>query len=179
MAIARGAALLLAVLVGACDRGDDCFGSGGGWFGGESMTPPLLPIDGTWEGREAPFRGSAVWWRFELEEQYDQADGVLEGSYVTDYFFHWAGLRDVDTAQGTVTGFHCRDLEEVEIEFEITFPGNYGHEPPAELCRFVGRERGYDRLNGLLSCQEKPPGEVSPYPVRESAMYLDRVDGPF
>ena len=47
---------------------------------GESMTPPPPTLDGTWEGREAPFtaKGTSPWWRFDVEH-----DGS-SGTFVTD-----------------------------------------------------------------------------------------------
>ena len=168
------AVLLLAVPLGACR--DDCFGSGGS-FGLEAMTPPLIPLDGAWEGRQAPFDGRSAWWRIELES--GQKRGELTGEFITDRFYHFGEYPDADTARGPVTGFHCRNQDEVDFEFDVIYPGNFGHAPPVDFCRFSGRERGKERMNGLLTCYKKVRDRVSEHPRHEAALYLDRVDWPY
>lgn len=171
------AVLLLAVLTGACQPRGGCFDSGGGGFGLAVTTPPLFPIDGGWEGHEAPFGGGSAWWRIELES--GQKRGELRGEFITDRFYHIGNYPGPDTVRGSVTGFHCRNTDEVDFSFDVVSPGNWAHAPPVDFCRFSGRERGKERMNGLLTCYDKVRGEVSGYPSHETAMYLDRVDGPY
>ena len=166
------AVLLLAVLSGACQP--DCFDSRGGGSGIVAATPPLIPLDGTWEGHEAPFDGSRAWWRFELERGEER--GELRGTYTTDRFYHMKGELPKDTVRGPVTGSHCG--RNVDLDFEVTRPGNFGNVSPVDSCRLSGRERRKERINGLLTCEETARGDLGLSPSHETALYLDRVRPP-
>ena len=114
-------------------------------------------MDGAWEGHDGA-SNDGVWWRFDLEEQPIQTGIVrLNGSYVTDFFYHLEGSQGADTVRGSVQGgMQCLTLgaslpSEMDLRFEIEYPDGRN----TEHCHFtaaVWQQGVEENVHGVLMC---------------------------
>ena len=146
-------AFLLAVLLAAvaCDEVDE--------FSTDCANP--FSLDGAWEGHEGA-SDDGVWWRFDLEEQPIQRGAVrLNGSYVTDFFYHLEGFQGADTVGGSVQGgMRCLTLggsllpSEMDLRFEIEYPDGQNTEH-CHLTASVWRQGLEENVHGVLMCTSR------------------------
>lgn len=159
--------LLTALLSWACESEDQCLDSG---ISGPGAPQP--PLDGTWEGREAPrsLDEPSPSWRFELGD--DSAPSTFLGTFATDRAIV-EGWVHPDTLRGPVSARHCYDEQEMVLEFELRYPrssdpDDYYTHP----CTISGKLQGGNwRIDGLLTCH-RPTGLTTRraiYLIRESS----------
>ncbi len=149
-------AFLLAVLLAAvaCDEVDE--------FSTDCANP--FSLDGAWEGHEGA-SDDGVWWRFDLEEQPIQRGAVrLNGSYVTDFFYHLEGFQGADTVGGSVQGgMRCLTLggsllpSEMDLRFEIEYPDGQNTEH-CHLTASVWRQGLEEHVSAALMCAGRDRG---------------------
>ena len=144
--ILRNEALLLAVLLaaGACQATDD--------FSTDCTNP--FSLTGAWEGHEGA-SNDGVWWRFDLDEQTIQPGAVrLNGSFVTDFFYHRERLQGADTVGGSVHGgMQCLAHlpSEMRLSFEVVYPDVQNTEH-CLLTASVWRQGIEENVSGALMC---------------------------